>query len=137
MALFPLMLLSSLSEVVSIGAVVPFIAVLTSPDTLYESEFLQPVIKTLGFTEPQELLFPVTLFFILAAITAGALRLFLLWVQTRLSHGIGADLGLSIYDMTLYQSYELHLTRNTSEILDMTCSCFCIKTFSITFLTDL
>jgi ATP-binding cassette, subfamily B, bacterial PglK len=57
------------------------------------------------------------LIFIAAAIFAGLARIALLWVQTRLSMAIGADLSVQVYERTLYQPYSLHVSRNSSEIL--------------------
>ena len=46
------------------------------------------------------------------------MRLLLLWVSTRLSYSAGADLSMSIYRRTLFQPYEVHIARNSSEIID-------------------
>ena len=43
-----LMVLASIMEVVSIGAVVPFLSALTSPEIIFEYKFIQPVIVMLG-----------------------------------------------------------------------------------------
>jgi ATP-binding cassette subfamily B protein len=66
---------------------------------------------------PIPLLLPLTLVFVVAAITSGALRIILLWAQTRLGHAIGADLSFEIYRSTLYQPYATHVSRNSSEII--------------------
>jgi len=115
--LLVLMILVSLSEVVSIGAVIPFLGVLTSPDWIFAHTLAQPFIQTLGITEPKELLKPLTIFFIAAAVVSGALRLLLYWSQTRLGNAIGADFSISIYRRTLYQPYAVHLSRNSSEVI--------------------
>jgi len=115
--LFVLMTLASFAEVLSIGAVLPFLAVLTNPERLYDHALAQPVIQILNITEPQQLLLPFTIAFSLAALFSGAMRLILLWAQTRLSHAIGADLSFSIYHRTLYQPYTTHVARNSSEVI--------------------
>jgi len=38
--------------------------------------------------------------------------------MTRLSFATGADLSISIYRRTLYQAYEVHVSRNSSEIIN-------------------
>ena len=115
--LFFLMVLASFAEVLTIGAVLPFLAVLTNPQKLFEQELIQPLIQFLNISEPQQLLLPLTITFSLAAIFSGAMRFCLLWAQTRLSFAIGADLSLSIYQRTLYQPYTKHVARNSSEII--------------------
>lgn len=115
--LFVLMILASLAEVVSIGAVLPFLGVLTDPEPIFKQPYLQPLVQFLGLTEPEQLLLPLTIIFASAAFFSGVMRLLLLWVQTRLSHAIGADFSVSIYRRTLYQPYAVHISRNSSEII--------------------
>ena len=115
--LFLLMILSSFAEVISIGAVLPFLGVLTAPDRIFSLPLAQPFINALNITEPQELLLPLTAIFIFAALLSGSMRLVLLWIQTRLSHAIGADLSINIYRRTLYQPYAVHVARNSSEVI--------------------
>lgn len=115
--LLVLMVLASIAEVVSIGAVLPFLAVLTNPAKLFDHELAQPLIHALHIAEPQQLLLPLTVAFSIAALISGVLRLFLLWAQTRLSHAVGADLSISIYRRTLYQPYTAHVARNSGEVI--------------------
>ncbi len=115
--LLVLMLLASFAEVLSIGAALPFLGTLTAPEHIFYMPVAQPMIQTLKLTEPKELLLPLTIFFGLAAVIAGAMRLLLLWASTRLSFATGADLGINIYRRTLYQSYAVHCARNSSEVI--------------------
>ena len=116
--LLVLMLLGSFAEVLSIGAVLPFLGVLMAPERVFEHAAAQPIIQSLGLTAPTQLLLPFTLIFVAAALIAGAVRLLLLWAGTRLSYAIGADLSGSIYRRTLYQPYAVHCARNSSEIIN-------------------
>jgi ABC-type multidrug transport system fused ATPase/permease subunit len=116
-AVLVLMVLASFAEIISIGAVLPFLAVLTAPERLYQHPAAEPVIRYLGVTSPEQLLFPFTIAFGIAAILAGAMRLLLSWVSIRLAYGTGADLSISIYKRTLYQPYSVHVARNSSEVI--------------------
>ena len=116
--LLVLMLIASFAEILSIGAVLPFLAVLTTPERVFEHSLAQPFIQILGLTEPAQLLLPLTITFGLAAVVAGAMRLWLLWASTRLSYATGADLSISIYRRTLYQPYEIHVARNSSGVIN-------------------
>jgi len=115
--LLVLMLLASFAEILSIGAVLPFLGVLTAPERVFAHVAAQPIIKALGLTAPEQLLLPLTIIFGAAAISAGVMRLLLLWASTRLSFATGADLGISIYRRTLYQPYAVHCARNSSEVI--------------------
>ena len=113
-----LMILASFAEILSIGAVLPFLSILTEPAKAFAHPIAQPVIKALALTEPRQLLLYLTIVFGMAALIAGMMRLTLLWASTRLSYAVGADLSASIYRRTLYQPYAVHLARNSSEVID-------------------
>ena len=112
-----LMVAASFAEIHSIGAVLPFLAVLTDPARIFHLSIAQPIIHTFGLTTASQLLFPLTIAFGIAALISGAMRLLLLWASTRLSFATGADLSFSIYRRTLYQPYAVHVSRNSSEVI--------------------
>ena len=58
------MLTASLMEVISVGAILPFLAVLTAPEQIYSHELMQPLIQLLNITGPNELILPLTIIFI-------------------------------------------------------------------------
>ena len=113
-----LMILVSFAEILSIGAVLPFLAILTEPVKAFAYPSAQPFIHFMGFTDPKQLLLPLTFTFGLASIIAGLLRMLLIWASSRLSFAAGADLSIDIYRRTLYQPYAVHVERNSSEIID-------------------
>ncbi|WP_244924396.1 ABC transporter ATP-binding protein [Chlorobium phaeovibrioides] len=115
--LFILMIVSSFAEIISIGALLPFLGVLMDPETLFAHSRMQPIIGLFGFTSPGQLLLPLTIGFAGAVFISGAIRLLLQWVRTRLSHATGADLSIDVYRKTLYQPYAMHVSRNSSELI--------------------
>jgi ABC-type multidrug transport system fused ATPase/permease subunit len=115
--LLVLTVLSSLAEVVSLGAVLPFIGILTQPEKVFTSPWLAGLARVLGITSGAELVLPLTVGFAFAALVAGGLRLLLLWVSIRLANAAGADLSIDVYRRTLYQSYSLQIERSSSEII--------------------
>jgi ABC-type multidrug transport system fused ATPase/permease subunit len=112
-----LMLASSLAEVVSLAAVLPFLAVLTNPATIWTQQLVQHWAPRLGISSAQALLLPITLAFALAAIGAGAIRLLTLWLSGRLAAAIGSDLSCEAYRRTLYQPYAVQVARNSSGLI--------------------
>jgi len=111
------MILASFAEIVSIGAVLPFLGVLTAPERVFGHRLAQPFIHALSLTEPKQMLLPLTITFAIGALFSGTIRLILVWAQTRLGHAIGADFSISIYRRTLYQPYAVHVARNSSEVI--------------------
>ena len=112
-----LMLLAAIAELFSIGAVIPFLAVIADPSKVFEMSIAQPLIDTLSITREDQLLLPMTLFFCIAVVIAASLRLLLMWTTTRLSFAFGADISIEIFRHTLYQPYTVHCSRNSSEVI--------------------
>jgi len=113
-----LMSLTSLVEVVSIGAVLPFLGVFTAPESLFQHSLAQPLIELLEINSAEQMLLPVTIIFIVATVFSGVTRLLLLYVMTKLSQAVGADLSINIYRRTLYQKYAVHVQRNSSVVIN-------------------
>jgi ATP-binding cassette subfamily B protein len=115
--LLALMVLTSFAEILSIGAVLPFLGVLTAPEHFFDLPPVRPFTSFLGLNEPKELLFILTVSFGLAVVLAGVMRLLLLWASTKLAFATGAELSLDIYQRTLYQPYAVHCSRNSSDVI--------------------
>jgi ATP-binding cassette, subfamily B, bacterial PglK len=111
------MCIASLAEVISIGAVIPFLGALTSPDWVLSHPVGQALFSYFGIREHDQLLLPLTVLFVVAALLSGGCRLALHWGQTKLSYAVGGDLSISIFERTLYQPYSVHINRNSSEVI--------------------
>lgn len=115
--LFFISVITSFAELLSIGALLPFLVVITNPATIFNNRFMQQIVLFFDFSKPSDLLLPITIFFCISVILSGIMRVSLLWMQTRLSHAIGTDFSLSIYKKTLHQPYHVHINRNSSEMI--------------------
>lgn len=115
--LLALMLVAVFAEVISIGAVIPFLTALTSPDTLLNSTTFAPILNNFGITESDELLLPLTVGFILFAVFAALVRIVLLWANARMTAAMGVKLRSDLYTRVLYQPYEYHVSHNSSDLI--------------------
>ena len=129
--LLVMMIVTSFAEVLSIGAVIPFLGALTAPDFIFSHPFAAPILDRFDMTAPDQLLLPLTALFCLAALLAGGMRLILLWLNIRLSFAVGIDLSIDIYRRTLFQPYSVHVSRNSSEVIDVIATKTSRVTFSI------
>jgi len=109
--------LCAVTEVVSLGAVIPFIAVITQPDKVVEYYMVSHLADMLDITAGEELILPLSAAFGFAAVLAGALRLSLVWCTIQVGNGCGADLSVDLYRRTLCQPYAVHISRSSSEII--------------------
>ena len=115
--LLVLMLLSAISEVISLGAVIPFLGVLVAPEKIFSNPLISNYIKEWGITNSEQLILPLTIVFSISALIAGTIKIIYLWASNRLAFACGADLGIDIYKRTLYQPYSIHISRNSSEVI--------------------
>ena len=112
-----LTLVGGVAEIVSLGAVVPFIAVLTAPEKVLQNPVASRIAEWAGISAPREMIIPLSLLFCVAAIVAGILRVAQLWFNIRFAQEVGSDLSAEVFRRTLYQPYTYHLNQNTSTIL--------------------
>jgi ABC-type multidrug transport system fused ATPase/permease subunit len=111
------MLVSGLAELVSLGAVLPFLAVLSNPQQLWQQPLIQGLALRVGYSQPQQLVLPATAVFALAAVLAALIRLLNLWLNGRLAAAVGSDLSCEAYLRTLYQPYQVQVQRNSSTLI--------------------
>jgi ATP-binding cassette, subfamily B, bacterial PglK len=95
--LLAMMIASGGAELVSLRAVLPFLAVLSDPERLWQQPLLQALSMRVGLSQSSELLLPTTLAFAMTAVLAAMVRLA---VQRRLT--VGPDLSGEAYRRTLH-----------------------------------
>ena len=115
--LLGLMLVSAFMEIVSLGAVLPFIGIITAPEKVFGRPVVASIAQTLGITSPADLVLPLTVAFAVAAVAAGGSRLLLSWSSARIVYATSADLSIEAYRRTLYQPYRVHVARNSSTVI--------------------
>jgi len=109
--------IAAFAEIASIGALVPFIGVITNPDMVMSNETIIVILHSIGVTTASEMIPFFAFTFSLIVIVSGLIRYTLLWLQTRFSFAVGGDLVRNIYEKKLYQDYEIHVSENTSDVM--------------------
>ena len=112
-----LMMLGALAELATIGAVVPFLALLANAGNLSHFPWIAGFLSALGPQTAAEQLRTVTAFFILFALAGALLRLQLTWSSQALVFKIGHEIALEIERRILFQPYEFHLSSSTSALV--------------------
>lgn len=114
-----MMILSSFAEVVSLGAVLPFLGVISAPETIFDMDHAKPIIELFNIESPDQLLLPFSLLFAIAVIFSAIFRTLLLWFTMKISYSIGSELSIKTYKRIINQSYIEHINRNTSELISI------------------
>ncbi|TVQ16999.1 MAG: ABC transporter ATP-binding protein [Leptolyngbya sp. DLM2.Bin15] len=117
--LLVLLLLSSLAEMISVGAIYPFLSVLGNAQEILQLPQYQSVFALLRIGTPQRLVLVMALGFIATLALANGLRLLTLQVRYRLAAAIGADISGQVYYTTLYQPYHFHVRQNSSDLIQI------------------
>ena len=111
-------ILSGFSELLSLGAVFPFLAILSEPASVWNLPFVSYLAAIFRWSSPGDLLVPAALLFGVAALLASSIRLLNLWLTFRVSAAIGADLTGQAYRNVLYWPYKKHVETNSSVVIN-------------------
>jgi ATP-binding cassette, subfamily B, bacterial PglK len=110
------MFCAAIAEVMSLGAVVPFLAVLVAPESILRMPAIAQAASWAGLAD-DDLRWALTVIFAVTAVGAAAIRFALVYVTAKINFGIGHEIASEVYRRALYQPYEVHVARNSSEIL--------------------
>jgi ATP-binding cassette, subfamily B, bacterial PglK len=116
LGLLVLMFLGSAAELATLGAVLPFLALLADPTVAFKYPVLHKLFFAFGWRS-DNILVPVTILFSLIAVSAAVVRMLLFWYIFRLTLNVGVDLSKELYRIILHQPYSFHVSRNTSEMI--------------------
>ena len=117
LALLCLLICASFAEVVTIGAIIPFLSVLADPVGLYANPNVASIANNFGITDHDELILPIVIFFGLAALISGIIRLALLYFSNKITFAIGHDLSVNMYRKTC-TNHMPHIEKNSSEVIN-------------------
>ena len=114
-----LMLLSSLSEMFTLAASVPFLSTIIDPQEFLTQKNIYSSIKVFGINTETEIIIFITSIFAFLALFTSAIRLTNLWLNTKYAALIGSDLSCKLFERTIKQNYEFHLNNNSSKTLSL------------------
>lgn len=118
MAVLLLMILVAFAEVMSLGAVLPFLSLLLAPEDASRGGLVGQLLMMEWVAQANLApAFVLAVLFSVAILVASGLRLAFLTISTRLAGAIGSDLSIEIYRRVLHQSYTFHVARNSSEVI--------------------
>ena len=115
-ALVVLMCFSGFSEMVTLGSVVPFLAAIIDPEAALQFSYFQGLYVLFGINNENLVSF-LSIVFCSAVVISAILRLSIARLNLVWTHLLIADLAIDVYTKTLYQGYEVHSSRNSSEIV--------------------
>jgi ATP-binding cassette subfamily B protein len=112
-----LILVASLAEAFSVGAVFPFLGMIASKNGSDESALIQSIRETHGLATNDEIFFLIAIYFCAGVLLASLLRFCLLLAQATVTGELSERISEEVYRRSLLQPYIVHLNRNSSEII--------------------
>lgn len=111
------MFISGFAEIITLGSVVPFLAVLVDPQQIFDVPFLNRILSAIGISEQRELVTFFSMCFSVAILTSSALRLAITKLNLKWCYELISDLSIRAFERTVYQSYLHHTSFNSSEFV--------------------
>ncbi|MEW5423507.1 ABC transporter ATP-binding protein [Amorphus sp. 3PC139-8] len=112
----------AISELVTLGAVLPFLAVLFDAQSTASSGASAAIENLLpaAVMQSPDALYWVSGILIAVVLTASLLRCVMYWVLFKYVFAMAHDFSIDIYRKALYQPYTYHLNKNSGDILAIT-----------------
>lgn len=123
--LMALSLVASACEVLSIGSLLPFLVVLTDPQQLTQWPLIGQWFQIQGLgshTSQSSVIVLLGLIFGMMVFMASLVRWWLSALSSRYAYQVGGAIGQGIFKRVLLQPYAFHLTKTSSEIIDVIAS---------------
>jgi ATP-binding cassette, subfamily B, bacterial PglK len=115
--IFALLLVGAFAEVATIGAVLPFLQVVTDPQGMARMPLVGELFARWALVPVPTLVLASAAVLVVLGLLSMALRLVLLWAVQGLSQALGHDFAFEIFRRTIRQSYAQFVRSNSSEIL--------------------
>ena len=118
--LIPIFIVQAITEIISIGAIVPFITAITNPQLVYNYLDGFILIKNILYIRTAEdVLFPFFCIFIFFILFSGIFKLVSSYLVLRVTYSAGSELAILIFKKNIYQYYSFFLKRDSNELITL------------------
>lgn len=112
-----IMLSGAFAEFVTLGAIVPFIHIMSDPAGFLQDRQGGLVGGLMSGQTEQQARLTLTLLFMGALLLAGTIRVLITWSTAKFAMRIGYDLTSTVYRNIIQQDYSFHLSNSSAELL--------------------
>lgn len=111
------MLVGAILDVLTLGTVFPFLAVLSEPAKVisYLRQTNIPVLAAIEDVDQLRVLAAAC--FMVVAVSSGVVRLLMAWMMNRFAFSVGRHLTTQLFEKLVYQDYEFHIRNNSSVLI--------------------
>jgi ATP-binding cassette subfamily B protein len=108
---------SALFEVLSLASVVPFLSILSSPQSFMETNAVSRFAPTLGIKDAPQAVATACIAFALITVISAVTRTITIIANSRFTLALGADLSRIVFERTLHQPYATHSKQNSAALI--------------------
>ena len=126
--------ITAILDLVSIGSIMPFISVIMDSEATFNNPSFNEYFTYYGYSSGEEIILPLTYFFISINIIAAIVKIIIFWFQNKISVLCGNDLSRLAYAKTIYQPFEIHIKRNSGDIISSIVNNVNITVFGVLYM---
>ena len=108
------MLVSAIAEILSIGAIIPFISIIFN---ISDEKFLDFFYLNFNLVDFENIRNFIIFSFCLLVILAGLIRILLIYLITNFSYNVGNEISVNLFKKIIFQKYEYHIINSSSETI--------------------
>ncbi len=114
--LVAVMIVSGLLQTVGVASIVPFLAVVSNPETIHTNRWLAAAYLQFGFSGESAFLVALGALFLIIMVFANGMNLLTLWLTTRVQWQTNDRLSQWLIRRFLHAPYQFHLTHNSAQL---------------------
>lgn len=115
--LFFLMLVGMLLEALSIGLIIPVMALIMQADSAARYPLVQTIVNFLSNPTQSQLVIGAMLVLVCIYFIKNTFLAFFAWQQTKFTFGLQAQFSQRLFAIYLHQPYTFHLQRNSAQLI--------------------
>lgn len=112
-----LQILGGFAEVVSLGALLPFLSAISNAESLLHKPELQPILSFLSIQNEKFLIIYASISFASAFTFVNLFKILIFWLQNKMAVALGSDLSKKFFGQILEQDFEYHLNTNSGALI--------------------
>lgn len=116
-AILLLTFFGAVAELMSVGSVIPFLHIVTSPEDAAQPGIVQPMLGWIRVRYSGDLILPAALILIGASVLSALVRILLAWISSRFAYALAHDLSMLVYRSVIRQPYSAYVQRNSASVL--------------------
>ena len=126
--------ITAILDLISIGAIMPFISVIMDSEQTFNNPNFNQFFLNQGLSSGNDLIFPLTIFFISINILTAIIKIVIFWFQNKISVLCGNDLSRAAYSKTIYQPFSTHIHRNSGDVISSIVNNVNITVFGVLYM---